>query len=132
MRRFWAATALVLLATALALGVGNASAATPTIVLVEVIGNGEVAGTGVDCGAGHTDCYATYSDTTGTIDLTATAAATWSFDGWDASSTDCGATTTPCPVPKDGLKHLVQADFSTGASTPTRTLSISVPLDASS
>jgi uncharacterized repeat protein (TIGR02543 family) len=133
MRRFWAATALVLLATALALGVGNASAATPTIVLVEVIGNGEVAGTGVDCGAGHTDCYATYSDTTGTIDLTATAAATWSFDGWDASSTDCSTTTTnPCLVPKDGLEHRVQADFSTGASTPTRTLSISVPLDASS
>src|SRR5439155_20335782 len=81
MRRFWAATALVLLATALALGVGTAhgiALTSPGTLTVEVTGHGTVTGTGVNCGEGNTDCFASYSSCTGVM-LTATAASGWNF-----------------------------------------------------
>src|SRR2546423_8341690 len=75
---------LLLVALGLTVAVGQASgkaAAAPTRLVVEVIGAGEVTGTGIDCGGGHTTCYATYSDT-GTVALSETPVSGWTFDSW--------------------------------------------------
>jgi hypothetical protein len=126
MRRVWAGIGLVLLASALTFGVGNASAADPTRLVVEVIGGGEVTGPGIDCGNGHTSCYATYSDSGVTIDLDANDANGFTFSEWDANSTDCaGSSSSPCTVSNDGGIHRVQADFTTSDPSATRTLSVS-------
>src|SRR5947207_6970155 len=111
---------LLLVALALTVAVGQASgkaAATPTRLVVEVIGAGEVTGTGIDCGGGHTTCYATYSDT-GTVALSETAVSGWTFDSWQG----CAAT---CTVDLDGADHRVQASFKTTGTVPTRTLAVS-------
>src|SRR5689334_11383119 len=94
---------MLVLALTVALGqAGGSAAATPTRVVVEVIGAGEVTGTGIDCGGGHMTCYATYSDT-GTLALTETPATAWTFDSWNG----CAAA---CSIALDGADHRVQAN----------------------
>jgi hypothetical protein len=93
-----AAWGLVALA-ALALGVGGAvgrAAATTTTVRVEVIGLGVVKDdkNQIDCGNGAATCRISYSGT-GSVALTATPAAGWTFSNWDGCSDD------PCSVDLD-------------------------------
>lgn len=121
----------VLLA-ALVVGVGGAvgRGLDTTTVLVEVLGGGEVSGGGgqIGCGAGLTDCYATYVSGTSTT-LTASGGAGWSFSGWSECSSQAGAT---CTVSLDGSSHEVTASFTpTGASPGDSTLTVSAPTDAS-
>jgi Divergent InlB B-repeat domain len=111
---------LLMLMLALTVTVGQAGGralAAPTRLVVEVIGAGEVTGTGIDCGGGHTTCYATYSDT-GKLALTETPATGWTFDSWQGCA-------DPCSITLDGTDHRIQADFKTAGTVPTRTLAVS-------
>ena len=83
--------ALLLAATiALVTGGSVARAAAPPTLTIEVIGQGTVTGTGINCGAGSLSCYTAYGSTQ-TPTLTPTAASGWTFDHWDDG---CGA--SPC------------------------------------
>jgi uncharacterized repeat protein (TIGR02543 family) len=97
---------LLALLGALALGGGASparAAVTPPTLKIEVIGQGKVTGTGINCGLGKLACYATYSDAT-PIALTASpanAATGWHFDHWedDAGATCAGTPgANPCSV----------------------------------
>src|SRR5438105_1963016 len=120
MRRFWAGTALVLLATALTFGVGSASAATPTTLTVSETGQGTVTGSGINCGGGNTGCFASYSENSGTTHttMTATPAAGWTFDSWsgDAADNDCAGTVPTCDITLDGSEHRITAHFTQSGS----------------
>jgi uncharacterized repeat protein (TIGR02543 family) len=128
----WGLVAVV----ALALGVSNAAGriAAVTTITVQVVGNGKVTSDagGIKCGSGNTKCYVSFTGS-GTVDLTADPANDWSFDDWGGTGdTDCVSTTGTCTITKDDLDHQVTANFSKTSGSPTKTLSVSAPLDGSS
>ena len=103
------------------------SLATSTI-LVQVIGQGTVTGSGgtINCGDGAATCYYTTSATSGSVTLTATPDATWTFTGW---SGDCFGTST-CTLTLSGTDDEVTATFSATPSPGTSTLSVNVTGDS--
>ena len=130
MARRFAGCGLGLLILMLALGVsgaGGRSLATSTI-LVQVIGQGSVTGSGgtINCGDGATSCYYTTSATSGSVTLTATPDAAWTFTGW---SGDCFGTST-CTLALSGTDDEVTATFSATPSPGTSTLSVNVTGDS--
>src|SRR6266852_5545921 len=113
-----------------ALGVVGAGARgfATTTLLVQVIGDGKVAGSGgtITCGQGNKSCY--YSSTgTGSVILTATASGGWTFDSWDSCPTPSGNT---CTVPLSGGDYEVKATFTTGTAPGTSVLTVGAPVDS--
>jgi uncharacterized repeat protein (TIGR02543 family) len=109
-------------------GAGGHSLATTTI-LVQVIGQGSVTGTGgtINCGDGATLCYFTTTATSGSVTLTATPDSGWSFSpGWSQA---CGGTST-CELTLDGSNYEATATFSTTPLPGTSTLSVDVTGDS--
>lgn len=108
---------------ALALGGGvppARAAGTPTLT-VEVIGQGTVTGTGINCGLGNLSCYSAYGTDPQPVTLTAaTSASGWSFDHWADDAAGCG-TTNPCSI----------AGGVTGAKTATAVFKFSGAVQAS-
>jgi len=89
------------LAAALLVGFAGASApaattATPPTLKIEVIGKGKVTGLGLNCGLGALSCYSAYGSASPSVTLTTTAAAGWTFSGWDPAG--CAS---PCNVVAD-------------------------------
>jgi hypothetical protein len=130
MARRVAGCGLGLLVFVLALGVsgaGGRSLATSTI-LVQVIGQGTVTGSGgqISCGDGATTCYYTTPATSGSVILTAAPDAGWTFTGW---SGDCFGTST-CTLTLTGSDDEVTATF-TQFGSGTSTLSVDVTGDSS-
>jgi hypothetical protein len=112
--------ALLLGATiALVAGGSVARAAAPPTLTVEVIGNGQVTGTGISCGAGSLTCYATYSSAQ-MVTLTPTASTGWTFTGWQD---DCGPT---CSVGATGNLTATAVFSSTAPTVQTATYGVSV------
>jgi hypothetical protein len=110
-------------------GAGGRSFATTTI-LVQVIGQGSVTGTGgtINCGDGATLCYFTTSATSGSVTLTATPDTGWNFNtGW---SENCGGTSPTCELTLDGSNYGATATFSTTPLPGTSTLSVDVTGDS--
>jgi uncharacterized repeat protein (TIGR02543 family) len=116
-----AGLALLPLVLGVASAGGRAFAVSP--VTVQVLGKGTVTSdpAGINCGNGQTTCYMAFSGS-GTITLTATPAADWTFDHWD-----CPIPTLPgddtCEVPVDGNSYEATAHFN-GPPTSTSTLSV--------
>ena len=126
----------LLLCVAFALGASNAAGRSTavTFITVQVVGKGTVESdpNGIKCGQGNTDCYVSFTETGGTVTLTADAADNWNFDSWGPSPPDtdpCGPGNT-CDIPKDGQDHTVTANFSKPSGSETKTLSVTAPLDA--
>ncbi len=120
--------ALVLI-TAFGLGVAGAAASptTPTSIVVEVIGGGKVVTSGVggiNCGEGNLDCYATFSETSGTVMLKASPGNGWNAPVWTSCPSASG---NLCTVPLDAGAHRVEVQLTNPNSTPLRTLSVSAP-----
>jgi hypothetical protein len=59
---------------------------TLTVSIMPDAGNGSVTATGINCGAGNTDCTEAYSTAT-SVNLTATPAAGWRFLRWEGALT---------------------------------------------
>jgi Divergent InlB B-repeat domain len=112
------------LVAVLALGLGGApvhAATTPPTLVVEVIGQGTVTGTAINCGGGKLSCYSAYGSTTA-VNLTAAAASGWTFSGWEDDAT-CGSTATCSVAP--GADATATAVFATTGAVSTSTLSVS-------
>jgi uncharacterized repeat protein (TIGR02543 family) len=134
MRRpvWWGVVALV----ALGLGVTNAAGRTHlvTLITVQVVGKGTVTSSpsGIKCGSNNAKCYISFTESGGSVTLTADAADNWDFDSWGPSPPDtdpCGPGNT-CDIPLDGMDHTVMANFSKASGTETKTLSVSAPIDS--
>jgi hypothetical protein len=97
-----------------AAGSGN-----PTLT-VAVSGNGNVSGTGINCGNGATDCSETYSPGTA-VTLTETPASGATFTGWGGA---CSGTATTCTVTMNASQN-VTAAFSGGTGFATLSVSVS-------
>lgn len=114
--------AIALLLAGLVLGApAPALGASPPTLQIEVIGQGTVTGTGIDCGLGHLSCYSAYGSSS-PVPLTEAPASGWTFSGWEDAAS-CGAATT-CPV-TPGASATATAVFTTTGAVQTGTLDVS-------
>lgn len=86
---------------------------------VGVTGSGRVTGSGIDCGAGFTDCSETYA-TNSSVTLTTTPSSGATFTGWGGS---CTGTATTCTVVMNTSKS-VTATFTTAPTTATLSVTV--------
>ena len=125
---FWLAVALVLV-----VGAGSAwsrSAAAPPTLTVEVIGAGNVTGTGINCGLGPTVCYASFGNNSTIEHLTAspTTGTGWVFNHWEDGTGTCGGlgTTATCDTLAITGSVTVTAVFTTPGPISTLSYGVSV------
>ena len=113
----------LLLGAAIALGGGAppAYAAGPPTLQIEVVGQGTVTGTGINCGLGSLSCYSAYGSASTTVPLTPTPAAGWTFLHWE-DAPGCAAT---CTVAFAGSPVTATAVFETTNPVQTSTLNVS-------
>jgi len=105
---------------ACAVGAPAHAATTAPTLLVQVIGQGTVTGTGINCGGGNLSCYSAYGSG-GSVTLTATPASGWSTPTWEGA---CGASTTCAVTPTTGSGTTATVVFSTTSSVQTSTLTV--------
>jgi uncharacterized repeat protein (TIGR02543 family) len=120
--RGWLGLLLAVLVVGVA-GAPAAAAAPPPALTVEVIGQGTVTGTGVNCGLGSLSCYSAFGSSSQTVALTATPASGWTFDHWEDSASSC-ATASSCSVTVNAAKTAT-AIFAFSGSVATSTLAVS-------
>lgn len=116
-----------LLAAAIALVAGGsvARAAAPPTLTIEVIGEGEVTGTGINCGAGSLTCYAAYAADPTSVILTETPSAGWTFQGWQDSGATCAAAVT-CTTSVSGNETVTAVFASASPTVQTATYGVSL------
>ncbi|MGH2936009.1 MAG: InlB B-repeat-containing protein [Gaiellaceae bacterium] len=116
------------LVAVLALGLGGApvhAATTAPTLMVEVIGQGTVTGTGINCGVGNLSCYSAYGSAA-SVDLTAaTTASGWSFARWEDDASPCGTTAASCGVTPTTTPATATAVFQFTGAVTTSTLTVS-------
>jgi hypothetical protein len=95
------ATCLVL-AFVLVIGAGSAwssSTAAPPSLKIEVIGAGQITGTGINCGVGNLICSASYGTDPTAVTLTEAPSTGWTFVDWEDG---CTGTATTCTASVTG------------------------------
>ena len=102
-----------------AIGAPAQAATTPPTLTVEVIGQGTVTGTGINCGSGHLSCYSAYGSGSPAVTLTPAAASGWTFTGWEDA-----CSSSPCAVTPAG-SQTVTAVFDFSGVVQTSTLNVS-------
>lgn len=135
MRTRFATLALVALAFGALVAGGQAAwaatTAAPPTLEVQVIGQGNVTGKGIDCGNGSGTCAAAYGSSFEAVTLTATPASGWALDHWEDISGNpiCGGSTT-CSVPNWTGDNTVTAVFRTSDAVGQTTLNVTVSQDS--
>lgn len=118
-----------LLAAAIALVAGGsvARAAAPPTLTIEVIGEGTVTGTGINCGVGNLACHSSYSADPTSVPLTATPSAGWTFaNDWEDDGSACSGIAGPCTVSVTGSKTVTVVFASTAPTVQTAAYGVSL------